>query len=335
MNVKSLVSPARKDGKPVVGVHQFEVELQAPFRLEQTVWGLRRRAHNLLDRWDGSYYARSLVVEGYPLRLRVGQLFCQDQTKARLSVDLDSPGRDFSNSMIAEVRQILERVLGLNEDLSGFYEMAGHNVTLSTIAKKFLGFRPPCFPSVFEAMINAVACQQLSLDVGIHLLNRLTFNYGASISGYSDDDRTFPTAEALGGADQAHLRSLGFSRSKAGTIALLANQVAGGEVDLEGLEELDDPEASAALMRFRRIGRWSSEYTLLRGLGRWHILPGDDIGARNNLQKHFGLPADANYDTVKEFCKSWWPYGGIVYFHLLLDSLASKGYLSGSAGSNL
>ena len=33
--------------------------------------------------------------------------------------------------------------------------------------------RPPCFPTVFEAVVNAVACQQLSLDVGIHLLRGL------------------------------------------------------------------------------------------------------------------------------------------------------------------
>ncbi|TAN31013.1 DNA-3-methyladenine glycosylase 2 family protein [bacterium] len=317
---------------PSVGSHQFEVELQAPYRLDATVWVLRRRAHNLMDSWDGAYYGRTLVIGGSPMRVRVRQLSGEGQARARLSVDLDSPGRDLGDQIIAQVRQILERMLGLKEDLSGFYEMAGPDGVMSAISQKFLGFRPPRFPSVFEAMINAVACQQLSLEVGIHLLNRLTLNYGDSIPGYRNEDRAFPSAEALRSADQADLRNLGFSRSKAGTIALLAGQVAAGEVDLEGLAKLDDREASAILTRFHGIGRWSTEYTLLRGLGRWNILPADDVGARNNLQRRFGLAADANYDTVGEFCRAWWPYGGIVYFHLLLDSLASRGLIATGSG---
>ena len=37
---------------------------------------------------------------------------------------------------------------------------------LRELALRFRGMRPPCFPSVFEAVVNAIACQQLSLDGG-------------------------------------------------------------------------------------------------------------------------------------------------------------------------
>ena len=33
--------------------------------------------------------------------------------------------------------------------------------------------RPPRFPSVFEALVNGVACQQLSLQAGLTLLINL------------------------------------------------------------------------------------------------------------------------------------------------------------------
>jgi hypothetical protein len=39
----------------------------------------------------------------------------------------------------------------------------------------------PAFPTVFEARVNGIACQQLSLSVGIHLLNRLTAAHGRPV----------------------------------------------------------------------------------------------------------------------------------------------------------
>ena len=37
-----------------------------PFRLDLTVWALRRRARNAIDRWDGTTYCR-VVVRGIDL----------------------------------------------------------------------------------------------------------------------------------------------------------------------------------------------------------------------------------------------------------------------------
>jgi len=75
------------------------------------------------------------------------------------------------------------------------------------------------------------------------------------------------------------------------------------------------------------IGRWSAEYVMLRALARYHVLPGDDVGARNNMRRRFGLPWDAGYDEVAGFSRRWHPYEGLVYFHLLLDALATRGDL--------
>ena len=44
-----------------------------PFRLDFTVWALRRRQRNLIDRWDGSRYQRAIVIEGRAIELTVHQ----------------------------------------------------------------------------------------------------------------------------------------------------------------------------------------------------------------------------------------------------------------------
>jgi DNA-3-methyladenine glycosylase II len=137
--------------------------------------------------------------------------------------------------------------------------------------------------------------------------------------------RGFPGPEELASAQPDEIRRLGFSHAKARTIVEAARAIVAGDLDLEGLEQLDDLAAIERLTSLRGIGRWTAEYVLLRGLGRLHVFPGDDVGARNRLRRLFGMDTDLDYDAVKRLVGRWFPYAGVVYFHLLLDSLSESG----------
>jgi DNA-3-methyladenine glycosylase II len=83
------------------------------------------------------------------------------------------------------------------------------------------------------------------------------------------------------------------------------------------------------LSELRGIGRWTAEYALLRGLGRIDLFPGDDIGARNNLERWMRRRSSLDYSGVAHVLSKWKPFGGLIYFHLLLDSLTRTGLLEG------
>jgi DNA-3-methyladenine glycosylase II len=106
-----------------------------------------------------------------------------------------------------------------------------------------------------------------------------------------------------------------------------ASAIDDGKLDLESLDEVSDDVALANLQRLRGAGRWTAEYILLRGLGRWHIFPGDDVGARNNLTRWLKLNEDLDYESVGRVLKRWRKYSGLIYFHLLLDHLAETGHV--------
>ena len=304
------------------------INVSSPFRLDYVVWALRRRAHNEVDRFDDGCYRRVLCLAGEPAEVAVRQ-DSAGGTPA-LIAELRGPAGPASSAAAAEARPVLERMLGLTADLSGFYQVAAGDARLNALAARFRGMRPPCFPTVFEAVVNAVACQQLSLDVGIHLLSRLARRFGPALPG-PVTRYGFPEPGRLAGTDPAELRSLGFSTAKARTIVSVAGQVAAGALDLEALRGAGDDRAMGTLLGLPGIGRWSAEYVMLRGLARYHVLPGDDVGARNNLRRRFGLADDAGYDAVAALSRRWQPYAGLVYFHLLLDALAARGYLKGSS----
>jgi DNA-3-methyladenine glycosylase II len=77
----------------------------------------------------------------------------------------------------------------------------------------------------------------------------------------------------------------------------------------------------------RGVGRWTAEYVLLRGCGRLHVFPGDDVGAQKRLARWLGRPRPLDYAGVGRAVSRWQPYAGLVYFHLLLAGLSDSGAL--------
>jgi DNA-3-methyladenine glycosylase II len=287
-----------------------------PFRLDLTAWTLRRRPGNAVDRWDGRVYRRVLLTHETPVEVAV------EQAGSRLHVAATSAGRlppDARHHLVS----MLERTLGLRADLSRFYRFARRDPKLGPLVERFRGVKPPRFPSVFEALLNAFACQQLSITVGVELLNRLARRYG--VPSPDGTAHAFPQPEALAALRIGSVRRLGFNRAKSRAMIELARAVSSGRLDLERLARLEDDAAVGALCALRGVGRWTAEYALLRGFGRLQIFPGDDVGAQNALQRWLGRPRLAEYDVVERVLAPWRPWAGLIYFHLLLRGLADTG----------
>lgn len=301
----------------------FELEPIPPFRLDLTVWTLRRRPDNMIDRWDGQTFRRVLVKDDNPFEIAVAQFDESGMPRLRVSTTCEV----ITSDVMAYITAAVERLLGIHVDLTDFYRLGERDELLVSPVDQFRGSKPPRFPTYFETLVNAIACQQLTLTVGIRLLNRLAETYGPTLKTEEGNFHAFPRPHDLAYADIEKIRGLGFSYQKARSLTGLARVVTDQQFNLEEIEILDDKEAVARLCSLKGVGRWTAEYFLLRGLGRTHIFPGDDVGARNNLQTWLGLSESMTYDEVRDSLMRWNGYGGLIYFHLLLKSLAEKGII--------
>ena len=302
----------------------FQLKPVPPFRLDLTAWVLRRRTDNLWDRWDGQVYRRVLVLQGKPVEVGVRQI----GPPAKPKLDITAAGPRLASGATSFLTTNLNRMLGLQIDLGNFYRFAGKDRLLKGLAQRFQGMKPPRFPTVFEALVNAIACQQFTLTSGIRMLSRVVTTWGVPLSGAAISAHAFPRPEDLAGLREETLRNLGFSRQKAAALIDLARTVSEGRLNLENLESMDDEESLEKLQELRGVGRWTAEYALLRGLGRFHIFPGDDVGARNRLQRWLNLRKPLDYEGVRRIMRRWQPYGGLIYFHLLVTGLDEGGYLN-------
>jgi DNA-3-methyladenine glycosylase II len=300
------------------------IEPSPPFRLDLTAWALRRRPHNDVDRWDGHVFRRALPHGDGAMALAVTQSGSPGTPRLEVTLRGDSIDRGAE----AQARQTLKRLLGLEADLSGFATMAASEPSIEGLVARMRGLKPPRFSTVFEGLVNGVACQQLSLDVGVHLLNRLCSAHGRSSGAGQNRLHTFAGPGELATVDPADIKRLGFSLAKARTIVTSARKIVDGDLDLEALEGAEDAEVLERLTSLRGVGRWTAQYVMLRGLGRLHVFPGDDVGARNKLKAFLGLDGPLDYERVERVVSRWAPYGGLVYFHLLLDSLSRAGLVA-------
>jgi DNA-3-methyladenine glycosylase II len=303
--------------------HTFVLRPIPPFRLDLTVWAIRRRPRNLIDRWDGTTYRRVIVIEGRPTELAVRQ--AGSSAAPSLMVTATPAPRTLLGKRHA--RSVLDQLLGLRIDLTDWYNTAAGDARLGPLADTFRGMKPPRFPTMFEALVNAFACQQLSLEVGLELLNRLATITSARFGTPRDARYGFPTALEVARLEPEEYRAIGFSHQKVRALLGLAHAIVRRELDLESIEGEDDSVVRQRLLELRGVGRWTSEYVLLRGLGRLHVFPGDDVGAQKRLARWLGRSRPLDYAGVRRAVEPWQPYAGLVYFHLLLDGLSQAGAL--------
>ncbi len=101
----------------------FQLKPVPPFRLDLTVWALRRRPHNLVDRWDGRTYRRSLLVQDEPVEVAVTQTGPAAAPLLRVEAGNAHPHLEWASVIATR----LVKMLGLHADLAPFYRLAGED----------------------------------------------------------------------------------------------------------------------------------------------------------------------------------------------------------------
>jgi DNA-3-methyladenine glycosylase II len=300
----------------------FTLQPRPPFRLDLTVWALRRRAHNVVDRYEDGIWRRVLVIGKSPVDVTLRQTRRGERPQIEVRISAARP-----QMVKAEVAAIVTRMLGLDRDLSDFYRLARGDAHLNDLAERLRGMKPVRYATVFEAFANAVACQLVSLSAGMHVLNRIAEAFG--LPGETAQARSFPPASAIARSNPDALRALGLSRQKGEYLIGLARlAIDPKDRDFASIDQLADDDAVTRLSKIRGVGRWTAEYVMLRGFGRINIFPGDDVGGRNKLFEWLGVGDAPTYDGVGRMLERWHPYGGLIYLHLIVNAVADGGHVA-------
>ena len=116
------------------------------------------------------------------------------------------------------------------------------------------------------------------------------------------------TPEAVLSLDDAELRTIGFSRQKAGYTRDLATAVLNGSLDLEALAALPDEDVRVTLTSLRGIGPWTADVYLTMALRRPDAFPRGDLALQASAPRVKRLDARPTSLELEELAEMWRPH---------------------------
>ena len=293
----------------------YTVPVRVPFRLDLTVSVLRRLSTNLVDVLSPEgEYVRVLGDTGAPVVVRTSQ-----PTPRTLTIGIEGDRHDHPR-----ILTLVRRMLGVDVDLTRFYGAASSIPWLDPLVHRMQGVRPPRYPTLWEACVNAIVFQQVSLVAASTIMGRLIAVLARTVEREGARLYRFPSLDQFQDADDGRLHTAGLSAGKLATLRRVADALGSGALDEAGLERLPSADAGRVLCGIKGIGPWTAAVILLRGLGRLDVFPSNDTSVVRNL-KLIGGSAPLDLETVLE---ALGPDRGMLYYHLLLARLEARGQLA-------
>lgn len=300
---------------------QIHLSAITPFDLQQTVAALRRRPNQLAEAMIDGEYRRIVTLDGREQLIGVRQI-----APDRVAVGaLDAP---LSPNELGAAAAVIERMLGLDVDMAPLRAVLSFDERLARLAHQIAGMKPPRFDTLWHTFICIVPFQQVSVDAGTSMLNRLIARFGSRIEHNSHTYYGFPSAQSVRDATPDELRGCGLSQAKIRTLQHAAAQITEGTISEDEIEAMDDAEAVARLVQLPGIGVWSAQIMLLRGFRRLSFFPPGDSGAARGLRSLFDLPAEQVEEALVPILERLGPWRGYLYYMILAHKLMQNGIIT-------
>lgn len=158
-------------------------------------------------------------------------------------------------------------------------------------------------PDLFPTLINSVVAQQISGKAAETVWGRVKERFIEI------------TPQRLAEVQVEDIQACGMSMRKATYVKGIAEACAKGELDLDGIRSLPDPEVVARLSALRGIGAWTAEMILIFSLQRPDVVSWNDLAIRRGIMTLYELD-QLSRDQFDIYRKRYSPYGSVASLYL-------------------
>ena len=258
---------------------------------------------------DARSLETTLPLPGRPPRT-VGVAEAHPGTAA-ITVSGPRPARAEADALRASVAHILR----LDEDLSPFYAIAERDPELAWVAAG--AGRLTRSATVFEDVVKTLCTTNCAWSATERMVGALVEHLGEPAPDAPPTGpygRAFPTPEAMASADEAFYREVVRAGYRGPYLRSLAQAVASGETDLEGLAALSDDELEARLLELPGIGPYAAAHVMTL-LGRYRRLILDSW-TRPRYARLTGGRAKADSTIARRF-RRYGAWAGLAFWLFL------------------
>lgn len=277
---------------------------------------------------DGDRQIRNYEQERFWQVLRVNGKLVLATVKDAGSIDKPKVHVEFkANKPITvedkkQAKEAVNSLFNMDLDLKPFYETVKTDETMAEITRRLWGLKSPTTPTVFEALVDSIVEQQISLKVANSLEARIIKKYGDTLDLDGDVYYVYPTPQSLAIVSIEELRGCGLSFRKAEYIKGAATLIAEGKLDLEGFRSYESSEQIIKeLDEIRGIGVWTAELTMLRGMKRLEALPADDLGLRRVISRYYRNGNPIKSPEARKIAEKWGKWKGLAAYYLVVADM--------------
>jgi len=237
--------------------------------------------------------------------------------KLRIEAVADSVGERERNALTRTVAHMFR----LDENLFDFYNLVKEDGELSWCAVG--AGRMLRAPTVFEDVVKTICTTNTAWSGTRKMTAALVDNLGVEAPGGA---RTFPTADAMAGADEAFYRDVIRAGYRGPYLKTLAADVAEGRLNLELLNdrELPDDEVAARLLALPGVGPYAASHVMLTSLGRYSRLVLDSW-TRPTYAKLAGARRALKDATIERRFKRYGEWAGLAFWLYLTRTWVEDG----------
>jgi DNA-3-methyladenine glycosylase II len=292
---------------------EFSIRPKGPLNLALTLQRYRLFGDDAAHAYVDGVYHRVIAIDGelwvYSLR--------EGGTAHEPAIRVQILGRRTQARHLAAVEAEIRHSLSLAIELEPFYHWAADDPVLAELIARCYGMRPPCSPTLFEALVTSISAQQVNLAFATLTRSRLIKRFGQAISLDGRPFYAFPTPASLAEASLQELRDMQFSWRKAEFIVNLARLVALGELRLEEFPRLTNEAVIERIMQVKGLGRWTADWLLARGLGRGDVVAAGDLGVRKAVGKFYFNGQTPSIEEVRAYAARWGAFQNLTVHYLL------------------
>jgi 3-methyladenine DNA glycosylase/8-oxoguanine DNA glycosylase len=254
--------------------------------------------------------------DGYSILTRIERLESGEVIKilvwegeSGIFVEVDG---DLTASAQEEVACKVSWMLGLDQDLSGFYTLAKDEPKLAHVEERAQG-RLLRSPTLFEDTVKTILTTNTAWSGTIRMAERLVRRFGSPLCTELEQ-WAFPTPGQLAGADDESLRASAGLGYRAPYVLQLARDVDSGSLDLETWRttSLPMPELRKRLLSIKGVGDYAAA-NLLMILGRYDFVPVDSWALKLVSHEWYGGESVSRTDVEAAF-ERWGPWKGLAYW---------------------
>ncbi len=249
--------------------------------------------------------------------LRIGENFipyklfiASEGENPKLKVQVFSENKKLARKVVNKVKEIYR----VNFDYRRLL-LKTRKTLIYKIAKKYYGLRPTRMISVYEALIDSIIEQNITLNLAFKIKADFVRKFGGKRIIEKEEYYSFPSFEKVRKLKLLNLKKkIRVTLVKANAIIEVAKLVE----SLPSINKIEkkSEEFMEFITKVKGIGKWTAELSIAKVSKKFYVGPYEDLAVKRGFKRIFGISEEKE---IRKILNGLEEYSGLILYLMALE----------------